>query len=95
MKELISWCDIFNNYKEKLELFYQHIKTYKNIIKEINYFIAEIKKVILIKIKKTQLNITDNDAFMRNLADVVFSYSGIIEFKEISILSLFSRDNLL
>ena len=46
MKELMTWCDIFNSYKEKLELFYQHIKTYKNIIKDINTLIGEIKKVI-------------------------------------------------
>jgi hypothetical protein len=46
MKELIIWCDIFNSYKEKLELFYQHIKTYKNIIRDINTLIGEIKKVI-------------------------------------------------
>ena len=76
-KEFIFWCDIFNEYIQKLPLFYNYAKSYKNIFSELTKLITDIKQ-------KVQ-NRTDEDSFMEKLAEFVYKYTDNNGYKEISI----------
>jgi hypothetical protein len=48
IREFIAWCEIFNEYSNRLDFFYQQIKVYKPTLNGINQSIEEIKKVKLL-----------------------------------------------
>jgi hypothetical protein len=60
-KEYLSWCEIFNEYKVKLELFYIHSKIYVQIYKDIYSELEEIRIVFNEYINYRKLNFQINN----------------------------------
>jgi hypothetical protein len=76
VKEFSFWCDIYNEYIDKLPLFYNYAKSYKSIFNEL--------KKILHDIKQKVLKGYDEETFMSQLAVFVYKYTDNIGYKEIS-----------
>ena len=72
-QEFFFWCQIFNEYKPKLPLFYDHAKSYKNIFTEILNNLQAIQNKIQI----------DREKFLIKISRVVFKYTSDLDFKEI------------
>ena len=72
-KEFFFWCDIFNEYKQKLPLFYNYAKSYKSIFTEINQLLHEIQNQIQM----------DNETFMKKISHCIFKYTTNSGYKEI------------
>jgi hypothetical protein len=75
VKEFSFWCDIYNEYIEKLPLFYTYAKTYKSIFNELKKILYEIKQ----KVSKGY----DEESFICQLALFVYKYTDNRGYKEI------------
>ena len=71
VKEYSLWCDIFNKYKEKLDVFYKYSKAYKNIFLEINEILLETGK-------KSEIEFHE---FNSKFPKIVYKFSSNLDFK--------------
>ncbi len=71
VKEYSQWCDIFNKYKEKLEIFYNYSKAYKKTFSEINEILSNTCKKSNVELEKFNLKIPE----------IVYKYSSNMDFK--------------
>ena len=72
-KEFNVWVQIFNEYKTKLDLFYNYARSYKNIFAEIKTNIEEIKNN----------NPNNSDKLYIQLIELISKRSNNENFKEI------------
>jgi hypothetical protein len=72
-KEFFFWCDIFNEYKIKLPLFYNYAKSYKPIFEEIKMILESIKN-------KVQM---EHETFMKKIPVFMYKYTSNSGYKEI------------
>ncbi len=73
VKEFKMWCEIFNNYKQKLPLFYEHSKPYIKMFEKLNDTLTDLMQKVNM----------DEDIFYDKIQDFVYKYTTNYENKEI------------